>query len=49
VWVFLYRVVALHGGIAYTLTFATAPEEKETYFAQARTLLDTFTFRAASE
>jgi len=45
--VFLYQVVALHGGVAYTLTFATAPEEKETYFARARTLLDTFTFLAA--
>jgi len=45
--VFLYRVVALHDSVAYTLIFATAPEEKDAYFAQARTLLDTFTFLAA--
>ncbi len=46
--VFLYQVVALHGGTAYTLTFATASENEDAYFAQARTILDTFTFLDAA-
>lgn len=46
--VFLYQVVALHGGIAYTLTFTTVSEEKDAYFAQAQTILVTFSFLAAA-
>jgi len=46
--VFLYQVVALHGGTAYTLTFATASEDEDAYFAQARAILDTFTFLDAA-
>lgn len=45
--VFLYQLIVLHGSVAYTLTLATVPEEKDAFFGQARAILDTFTFLAA--